>query len=347
MDDLLDLPDPTGREPLVATLVLEGGNQFEVSIAADVFGIRRGEILRHPAVEHWYDFRLCAPEAGMSWDTPGGGRISIPNGLETIAEADVVVVPLCARAPDTERRDVCDRAPLPVPEPVREALRAAHDRGATLLSFCSGAFALAEAGVLDGRRATTHWMFGAAFRRQFPRVEFVEDVLYVDEGDVMTSAGSAAGLDLTLHFIRREHGTDVADMLARRLVVPPHRDGGQAQYASTPLAEVGDSSLAEVLDWVASNLDRDLRVEDLARRAAMSPRSFARHFRQATGATPHQWLTARRVDHARRLLETTDLSVDRVAAAAGLGTATNLRLRLRDTLGVTPTDYRRRFARSA
>jgi transcriptional regulator GlxA family with amidase domain len=259
----------------------------------------------------------------------------------------VVIIPFCAKPEDTERRPPGTAEPLPIDQAVIEALRAAHDRGATMLSFCSGAFALAEAGLLDGKQATTHWMYAQAFRRRFPKVDFVEDVLYVDNGQVLTSAGSASAIDLSLHFIRREHGADVADIVARRMVVPPHRDGGQAQYVAPPAPDVSATGFGELLDWMLVNLGQDLSVEDLAARAAMSPRSFARHFQQATGTTPHRWLTARRVDHARRLLETTDWSIDRVAAESGLGSAANLRARMDEAIGVTPTAYRRRFARTA
>lgn len=233
---------------------------------------------------------------------------------------------------------------MPGPE-VIDAVATAAARGARIVSFCSGAFVLAEAGVLDGRRATTHWMYVESFRQRYPRVEVVPDVLWVDEGQVLTSAGSAAGADLSLHVVRTDHGADVADLVARRMVVPPHRDGGQAQFTTVP-PEVGDGgAFAELLDWVVGHLDEELDVATIADRAAMSPRTFARRFNAATGSTPYQWLTARRVDRARQLLETTDLTVDAVATRSGLGSATNLRRRLDEAVGVTPSAYRRRFRR--
>ncbi|HUG86664.1 MAG TPA: helix-turn-helix domain-containing protein [Euzebya sp.] len=345
MPDLLPLPPPTGDEPVVAVLVLDGNNSFEVGIASEVFGIRRGEVLRHPAVDQWYDLRFCGRAPGSQSEGPGGVTTTLAYGLETLATADLVVVPYCEKPPEAERVPLGHAEPCPVDDEVVDAVRAAHERGAVVMSFCSGAFVLGQAGLLDGRPATTHWLYARAFRKRFPRVPFVEDVLYVDNGDVMTSAGSAAAMDLSLHYIRREHGADVADLIARRMVVPPHRDGGQAQYVALPLPPISQTSFADLLQWMLGNLDADLTVEDLAARAAMSPRSFARHFQQATGTTPHRWLTARRVDHARRLLETTDLPVDRVARSAGLGSAANLRARMGEAVGVTPTAYRQRFAR--
>lgn len=345
-EELLPVPDPTGDEPVVAVLALGGMTQFEIAIATEVFGLRRGEVLRHPAVGgRWYDLRVCAGQPGTALPGLGGTTVIVQHGLQTLEGADLVVVPLCANGPDAERQPLRQRAPEPVGEEVAGALRAAHERGATLMSYCSGAFALAEAGVLDGRRATTHWMYTDAFRRRFPRVELVEDVLYVDEGDVLTSAGSAAGLDLSLHYIRRQHGADVADLLARRMVVPPHRDGGQAQFVAPPSVDLSGTDFADVLHWITEHLEEELTIAELAAHASMSERSFARHFRQTTGTTPHRWITERRVDRARWLLETTELSVDRVAARSGLGSAANLRQRLRERLGVSPSAYRARFTR--
>jgi AraC family transcriptional regulator, transcriptional activator FtrA len=344
--DLLPMPGPTGDEPVVAVLALDGPDTFEVSVATEIFGVRRGEVLRHPTVRRWYDLRLCGARPGQTTAGLGGAQITLAHGLETVATADVVVVPLCAKPADSERQVPGTVDPTPVADDVVDAIRAAHERGATVMSFCSGSFALAQAGLLDGREATTHWMYAQSFRRRFPRVRFVEDVLYVDNGQVLTSAGSASAIDLALHFMRREHGADVADVIARRMVVPPHRDGGQAQYVATaPPALPPSTSFSGLLEWMLANLDQDLTVDELAARAAMSPRSFARHFQQATGTTPHRWLTARRVDHARRLLETTELSIDRIARAAGLGTAANLRARMGEQVGVTPTAYRQRFTR--
>jgi AraC family transcriptional regulator, transcriptional activator FtrA len=256
-------------------------------------------------------------------------------------------VPMGIKTPDAEQMVCGWRIPGLPGDEILEALRAAADNGARMVSFCSGAFVLAEAGLLDGRRATTHWMYLDAFRARYPRVEVVPDVLWVDEGDRLTSAGSASGMDLSLHIVRTDHGADAADLVARRTVVPPHRDGGQAQYTTPPPVPSGGTPFAELLDWMVAHLDQDLPVGELAERAAMSERTFARRFRDATGATPHQWLTAQRVARARQLLETTDLTVDAVAARSGLGTAVNLRARLRDAVGVSPSAYRGRFSRTA
>lgn len=332
--------------PVVTALVLDGANPFEVAIAAELFGIPRGDVMRRLGTHEWYELRLAGERPGTTMPGLGGSSTTLAHGLEATEDADVVVLPVCRKPPDAESLPPGELEPMPVGDDVLDALRRAHDRGATVMSYCSGSFALAEAGILDGRPATTHWMYANAFRRRFPRVRFTEDVLYVDDGDVLTSAGSAAGIDLTLHWLRREHGAEIADMVARRMVVPPHRDGGQAQYVSVPAPETMSSGFGELLDWLLERLDEDLTVDAIAAHAAMSPRSLARHFRAATGTTPHQWLTDRRVEQARRLLETTDLSVDRVADASGLGSAANLRTRLRDAVGVTPTAYRQRFART-
>lgn len=331
--------------PVVTTLVLDGSSPFEVAIAQELLGIERAEVVELVGPDTWYDFRLAGARAGDRLPVRGGASLVLDHGLDALQDADLVVVPASCVRPGAEVLGAAMPV-LPTPEPVLAALRAASAAGATVMSYCSGSFMLAEAGLLDDRPATTHWRYAAEFRARFPRVRFEDDVLYVDDGDVLTSAGSAAGIDLTLHWLRGQHGAEVADLVARRMVVPPHRDGGQAQFVRVPEPEVQATSFGEVLDWMLERLDTDLNVDAVAAHAAMSPRSFARHFRAATGTTPHRWLTEQRVARARRLLETTDLSVDRVAEAAGLGTATNLRARLDAAVGVTPTAYRRRFARS-
>ena len=236
----------------------------------------------------------------------------------------------------------------PPPEEYLAALRRAYDRGATIMGFCSGTFVLGHAGLLDGRRATTHWQNWRFIADQFPRVTIDPDVLYVDEGRLLTGAGSAAGLDLCLHWVRREYGARVANALARSVVVPPHRDGGQAQYIVSPLPEVGDSDrLVDVLAWMRDNLHQSLTVEMLAARALMSPRSFARHFRAATGTTPRAWLLGQRLQRAEELLEGADLPVEEVAKRVGFGTAAALRDQFVRRRGVPPRDYRRAFRAAA
>jgi transcriptional regulator GlxA family with amidase domain len=233
-------------------------------------------------------------------------------------------------------------------ERARAALAGAGERGARLLSFCSGAFALAHAGLLDGRAATTHWMYAAELARQFPRVEVLPDVLYVDAGNVLTSAGTAAGIDLALYVVRGDFGAEIANAVARRMVVPPHRDGGQAQFVTQPVPESGEGGhLGATLDWMIAHLHEPLSIEAMANHALLSPRTFARRFREVTGATPHDWLTARRVQHAQRLLEVSDLPVDQVAETSGLGSAANLRLHFRRLLDTSPITYRRTFRGAA
>jgi len=223
-------------------------------------------------------------------------------------------------------------------------VRDAAARSRRVTSVCSGAFILAAAGLLDGRRATTHWMYAEELARRYPSVDVDPRVLYVDDGDIMTSAGTAAGIDLCLHVVRLDHGAEVANAVARRMVVPPHRDGGQAQFVEAPVpACAGDDPLAATLEWMTEHLDHPVSVEDLAGRAHMSPRNFARRFRAATGTTPHQWLLAQRVLLASRLLETTDEPVEAVAARCGMGTAANLRVHFQRAVGTSPLAYRRTF----
>lgn len=222
-------------------------------------------------------------------------------------------------------------------------MRAAHEAGARIASLCTGAFVLAAAGLLDGRRATTHWAHTEALAERHPRVEVDPDVLYVDNGTVLTSAGKAAAMDLCLHLVRLDHGSAVANTVARRLVVPPHRDGGQAQFVTAPVPTREDHPLTDLLPWAVERLDQPLTVEDLARRARMSSRNLGRHFRAATGTTPLQWLLTQRIRRAQELLEATDDSVDAIAEATGMGTATTLRRHFNRTVGVPPDTYRRTF----
>lgn len=314
---------------VVATVVQAGANPFEFAVACEVFGLPRPEL----GVD-WYDFRLCAP--GDQVTVNGGWRLTTEHGLEALKEADTVIVPNASPVPGEN-----DPA-------VVAGVRRAAERGARLISYCSGAFVLAEAGVLDGRRATTHWMFAEQLRRSFPKVEVDPNVLFVDEGDVLTSAGTAAGIDLSLHVVRRDHGAEVARHVARRMVVAPHRDGGQAQYIDPPHEpRVPDDDLGPLMDWILANLDRPLTVADMARRAAMSTRTFARRFKEATGTTPHRWLVTQRLHRAQELLEASDLEVELVADRTGFGTATNLRQHFRRGLDTTPSRYRTAFRRPA
>jgi AraC family transcriptional activator FtrA len=236
---------------------------------------------------------------------------------------------------------------VPVPSAIIDALRVAHARGARLLSICSGSFVLAATGLLDGARATTHWRYAATLRERYPQINVDPDVLYVDQGQVLTSAGSAAGLDLCLHLIRRDHGAAVANRVARRLVIAPHRDGGQAQFLDRPVARREGGSLNALLERAQRHLDRRVTISDLAGWASMSERTLMRRFRAATGATPVDWLTRVRLDRARELLECTALKVEQIATQTGWGTATTLRHHFRKKVGVSPVEYRRRFSQSA
>lgn len=309
---------------LVAAAVVDGANPFELSVACEVFGLVRPEF----GVE-WYDFALCVPDGKVRLS--GGLALDTGHGLDTLAAADTIIVPHGAPHGQADPRVVA-------------AVRAAHERGARLVSFCSGAFTLAEAGVLNGRRATTHWLFVDLFRRRFPQVRLDPNVLFVDEGQVFTSAGSAAGIDLSLHLVRQDYGAKVARMLAKRLVVPPHRDGGQAQFidpAHEPRVDGGE--LAALLDWLQEQLHRDVTVAEMAAQVAMSPRTFARRFREQTGTTPFRWVRGQRLQRAQELLEASTLDIEQVARRTGFGTAANLREHFRREFDTTPSDYRRAF----
>jgi transcriptional regulator GlxA family with amidase domain len=294
-------------------------------IVTEVFGYDRTD-LGLPQ----FDFAIVPAEEGPI-RTRYGATMTLAGDLGRLDVSDLVLVlPWESFAPP--------------PEEYLDALRRAYDRGATIMSFCSGTYVLGRAGLLDGRRATTHWQNWRFIADQFPQVTIDPDVLYVDEGRVLTGAGSAAGLDLCLHWVRREYGARVANALARSVVIPPHRDGGQAQYIVSPLPEIGDSDrLVDVLAWMRANLHLPLTVETLAARALMSPRSFARHFRAATGTTPRAWLLGQRLQRAEELLEGGDLPVEEVAKRVGFGTAAALRDQFVRRRGVPPRDYRRAF----
>ncbi|WUR63487.1 helix-turn-helix domain-containing protein [Streptomyces violaceus] len=304
---------------------------YELSIPCTVFGKPQPDL-----ADPWYDLRLCGTGAGARDGTEGHGlTLRTRYGLDDLADADTVIVPSVP--------DPCVDEGMPLPEGLVTALRRAHDAGARMVSLCTGAFALAEAGLLDGRRATAHWLHTSQLAERYPKVQVDESVLYVDDGDVLTSAGLTAGLDLCLHLVRRDLGAHVANQLARRMVVPAHRPGGQAQFIELSVPPSDDEGLAPVLEWARARLDRPLTVADLARRASMSPRTFYRRLQAATGTTPLQWLLDQRLGRARSLLESTDLPVEKVGELSGLGTANNLRHHFLKHIGVSPSDYRRAF----
>ncbi len=315
----------TAKRMTVATVIGNGVSPFEFAVACEVFGYDRSD-LGVP----WYRFVVCAADPPPI-TTEIGFSIDTPYRLDALTRADTIIVPpLPSRpAPSTD---------------LLSALQAAHRRGARIMSVCTGAFVLAAAGLLDGRRATTHWGHVEEFARRFPHVQLDPAVLYVDDGDILTSAGTAASIDLCLHVVRQDFGAEIANAVARRMVVPPHRDGGQAQFVEAPLPESGSDDLfADTLVWVQSHLDEPLTVEDLARRSAMSTRTFARRFRNTTGTSPYRWLLGQRVILAQRLLETTDLPVDLIAIRCGMGEAGNLREHFQRVVGTSPTAYRRTF----
>src|SRR5215469_12713423 len=313
----------------VVALAYDGMATFEFGIAVELFGLQRKNL----GIQ-WYDFEVCSLERGPVRAT-GGIFLKAKRRLSALKTAGTIVIPGWRSAEE-----------LPPPSLLR-ALRSAHSDGARLVSICSGVFVLAATGLLDGKRATTHWRYAERLAARYPRIRVEADRLYVDEDSILTSAGSAAGIDLCLHIVRRDYGAGIANSVARRLVMPPHRDGGQAQFVTDPIRRDASAGLAPVLVWAQNHLARPLRVEELAKRAAMSPRTFARQFLRQNGTTPHQWLIHQRLLAAQRMLEKTGESVDRIAEAVGLQTAATLRLHFSRVLGTSPTAYRKRFSMRA
>lgn len=312
----------------IALLAFDGISDFHLAVPHMVFGEDR----RAMGIPR-YRVEVCAARPGLI-RSAAGFELRIRHGLEALQRADTVIVPSWNEV---------ERA---APTPVIEALQAAHRRGRRIVGLCMGAFLVAEAGLLDGRTGTTHWAWAELFARRFPEVQLDPKVLYIDHGDVVTSAGTAAGLDCCLHLLRRDIGAELANRVARRLVVPPHRQGSQAQYVEQPtLSNSGVQRLARTLEWAQAHLDEELGIDALARRAAMSRRTFTRHFHDATGLSVVQWLTAQRLSLAQRLLETTDAPIERVAQKAGFGSPLSLRLGFSKALGTTPSQYRREFSR--
>lgn len=308
----------------VAVVAFDRISPFHLSVPCLVFGEQRPEV---PT----YSLQVCAAEPGPL-RTSAGFSLHCEHGLETLQQAQTLIVP--------SWRDPHERPP----QALLDALVAAHGRGAQLVGLCLGAFVLAEAGLLDGRTATTHWAWADQLAQRFPRIKVDADVLYIDDGDLLTSAGTAAGLDCCLHLLRQHCGAEVANRVARRLVVAPHRQGGQAQFIEQPLpASAQDDRLGELLDWVRAHLDQPHSLDSLANRALMSRRSFTRHFRRLTGSTVGAWLLAERLALSQRLLERGEQSVDSIAALAGFGSAASLRQHFNAALGLSPLAYRRSF----
>ena len=307
----------------VVLLALPGVAPFEFGVICEVFGIDRSST-GGPS----FDFIIATADPGPV-PTSLGFDMTITSGLDEAADADLIAVPAHSMGGVDER--------------FLDVIRAAHARGAWILSVCSGAFVLAEAGVLEGRRATTHWMHTTRLAAQYPSITVDPDVLFVEDRRVITSAGTAAGIDAALHLVRLEHGAAAANVIARRMVIPPQRDGGQAQYIPTPVQERCSDSLAPVTEWMLDNLSEDLSIEQMARRALMSSRTFARRFRDDVGTTPAAWLNRQRILQAQQLLETTELGFETIAQQTGFGTAAVLRHHFLKVLQTTPTSYRRAF----
>ena len=311
----------------VACVVLPGFAPFEFGLACEAFGLDRSD----DGIPN-FDFRIVTPEPGI---VPSnlGFSLNVEDDLSFADEADLVVITPIPRD-----------AWVTVDERVTDVVRRAVARGAWLLTVCSGSFVVAAAGVLNGRRATTHWRYADTMASMYPEIDVDPNVLYVQDGRIITSAGTAAGLDACLHLLRIELGAEMANTIARRMVVPPQRDGGQAQFIQAPLPVSTSLSLAPVTDWALENLRLELSVDQLAARAHMSPRTFARRFKADFGTTPAAWLARQRILHAQRLLERTELGLDAVAYECGFGSAAVLRQNFTRTLGTTPTAYRARFA---
>jgi AraC family transcriptional activator FtrA len=315
-----------GRRRVVAALIGDGVLTFDFACACEVFGYDRSDI-----VEPWYEFRVVSQDPSPI-RTSTGFLMTADLDLEALADADTIIIPGWA-----------DDLRPPRPETI-EALRAAYARGARLMSICIGAFVLAATGLLDGRRATTHWRWAERLQRAYPRVQVDPSVLYIDDGQILTSAGTAAGIDLGLHLVRLDYGADVANEVARRIVMPPHRDGGQAQYIQAPMPVVPDDDpIRETLAWIVAHLDEPMDVDSLASRSAMSPRSFIRHFKATTGTTPLDWILGQRIQLAQRLLETTDLPLELVATESGFGSAVTMRHHFGQRVRTSPQAYRRTF----
>jgi transcriptional regulator GlxA family with amidase domain len=321
----------TGSDrPLVVSLLAGDGvfGAFGLGVAAEVFGYDYTRV-GMPR----FDFAVVSERPGVV-RTDTGLALYVDHGLERLAVSDVVLV------------TAWEKLSAPVPPSVLDALRAVHARGAQIVSHCTGAFVVAAAGLLDGRRATTHWRYAGELAARYPAVDVDPRVLYVDEGTIITGAGTASGVDALLHLVRREWGSAAANALAREMVVPPHRDGGQAQFIDAPVARCEDDLLGLVLEWARAHLAEEISVDVLARRALMSPRSFARRFKASTGTTPHAWLLAQRLAAAETLLEDSDAPVEEIARLVGFGTAAGFREQFARRRGVSPRAYRQTFRRA-
>jgi AraC family transcriptional regulator, transcriptional activator FtrA len=313
-----------GGQHVIAVLAYDGVNAFELGLAVEVFGLSN-------MGRDWYRIVVCSERPGQPLTANSGLKIIADAGMAALARADTIIVPGSLKIVESP------------PATLLDALRRAHRRGARVASICSGAFILAAAGLLDGRRATAHWAQTDTLSRRYPRVQVDANVLYVDDGDIMSSAGRAAGLDLCLHIVRRDHGAEIANRVARRLVIAPHREGGQAQYIPQPVPRAEGDALAAVFAWAQRHLHRDLTIASLASRARMSRRTFIRRFEDATGMSPGEWVVQARVSKARELLEATQIPIEDVATETGFGSADAMRHHFRGRLGTSPANYRAAF----
>lgn len=319
---------PRRRRPVVAVLIYPGVNAFDLSLATEMFGLT-------DMGPTWYRVVICCEHPGQAVCANNGLKLIADAGLNALATADTIIAP---GWPDTKA--------IP-PASLLNALRRAHRRGARLVSICSGVFVLAATGLLDGRRATAHWAEAEELSNRYKAIHVDPNVLYVDEGDIMSSAGRAAGLDLCLHIIRRDFGAEVANVAAQRLVVPPHREGGQAQFIPRAVQKTERNALAPLFAWAHRHLDSDLTIARLASKAGMSRRTFIRRFQESTGVPPGEWVVQARIFRARELLEMTQLAIEEIATATGFGSADALRHHFRARLGTSPAHYRTSFRRSA
>jgi AraC family transcriptional regulator, transcriptional activator FtrA len=314
----------SNRQHVIAVLAYDGVNAFELGLTVEVFGLSN-------MGRDWYRIVVCSERPGQPLTANSGLKIIADAGMGALARADTIIVPGSLKIVESP------------PATLLDALRRAHRRGARVASICSGAFILAAAGLLDGRRATAHWAQTDTLSRRYPRVQVDANVLYVDDGDIMSSAGRAAGLDLCLHIVRCDHGAEIANRVARRLVIAPHREGGQAQYIPQPVPRAEGDALASVFAWAQRHLDRDLTIAGLASRARMSRRTFIRRFEDATGMSPGEWVVQARVSKARELLEATQIPIEDVATETGFGSADAMRHHFRGRLGTSPANYRAAF----
>ncbi len=311
----------------IAVLIYDAVNPFELAVATEVFGFERPE-LGVP----WYRFLICADKP-QPIRTSAGFFLTTPYSLAHVEEADTIIIP-------GSRPGI-----VPVSETLLDTLRWSYQRGARIIALCTGTFLLAAAGLLDGRCVTTHWAWAAELAERYPRVQVDPQRLYIDDGQILTSAGTAAAIDLSLHVVRQDYGAEIATAIARRMVVPPHRDGSQAQYIEAPLPSPLDKGepFGATLEWITAHLHEDLTVEQMAARAVMSPRTFARHFQATLGTTPYQWLLHQRIVLAQRHLETTNETIERVATCCGFSSAATLRLHFQRLLRISPQMYRHAF----